>query len=74
VHGAHGAAGGAGRAGAGAPVAIALTSAGAVIEVLASRDGATWTLITTAPTGIACIAQTGEYWQPLAPAETGQRS
>ncbi len=50
------------------PVAIGLTAAGNVVEVLASGDGATWTLITTGPTGLSCVVQTGEHWQAIEPA------
>jgi hypothetical protein len=47
-----------------APVAIGLGSNGNLIEVLTSDDGATWTIIQTAPTGIACMVAAGESWQP----------
>lgn len=46
------------------PVAIGLSSDGYLLEVLTSRDGATWTIIQTAPTGIACLVAAGEGWQP----------
>lgn len=49
------------------PVAIGLTSSGTVIEVLASEDGETWTIIATGPTGISCVVQAGENWQPIEP-------
>jgi hypothetical protein len=47
-----------------APVAIGLASNGSLVEVLTSRDGTTWTIIQTAPTGIACLVAAGEGWQP----------
>ena len=49
------------------PVAIGLTSSGNIVEVLASGDGATWTLIATGPTGLSCVVQTGEHWQDIKP-------
>ena len=49
------------------PVAIGLTSSGNIVEVLASGDGATWTIITTGPTGLSCVVQTGEHWQEIKP-------
>lgn len=45
------------------PVAIGLTGAGNVVEVLTSGDGETWTIITTGPGGLTCVVQTGEHWQ-----------
>jgi hypothetical protein len=46
------------------PVAIGLASNGNLLEVLTSNDGTTWTIIQTAPTGIACMVAAGEGWQP----------
>ena len=48
------------------PVARAITG-GAVLEVLAAPNGATWTIIISYPTGLACVAAVGEGWQALAP-------
>jgi hypothetical protein len=52
-----------------APVAIGLASNGNLLEVLTSTDGSTWTIIQTAPTGIACMVAAGEGWQPKEPAQ-----
>ena len=46
------------------PIAIGLASTGNLLEVLISADG-TWTILITSPTGMACIAATGEHWQTL---------
>ena len=46
------------------PVAIALTSEGAVIEVLTSPVG-TWSILVTAPGGPTCLVAGGENWQPV---------
>lgn len=56
------------------PVAIGLSDGGTVIEVLARADGATWTIIATGPGGLSCIVQTGEGWQRIVPAPSGERS
>lgn len=48
------------------PVAMGLTSSGAVIEVLSSgENGQTWTMIATRPDGVSCVMATGESWQPV---------
>ncbi len=48
------------------PVAMGLTSAGAVIEVLTSPSGS-WTFLVTYPNGKTCIVASGQYWEPLKP-------
>jgi hypothetical protein len=47
-----------------APVATGLSNKGALVEVLSSLDGETWTIIVTKPNGISCIVDTGQAWQP----------
>lgn len=49
------------------PVAAGLAANGAVLELLMSKDGSTWTLIATGPNGITCIAATGTDWSPREP-------
>ena len=53
------------------PVAMGLTSSGAVIEVLTSPSG-TWTFLVTDPSGLTCMVATGESWEslPIVPAGT----
>ena len=46
-----------------APVAAGINNKGALIEVLSSEDGATWTILLTAPNGTSCIVETGQAWQ-----------
>lgn len=54
------------------PVAIGLTDNGALMEVLASTDGKTWTLLFSMPSGLSCLMATGQDWQSLPRiAETG---
>lgn len=54
------------------PVAMGLTNAGLLVEVLVSGDGASWTMIATNPNGITCVVQTGEDWQSFAPPTPGE--
>ncbi|MFQ5959492.1 MAG: hypothetical protein ACE5LF_09010 [Alphaproteobacteria bacterium] len=55
------------------PVAMGLTSAGTVIELLTSSSG-TWTILITYPNGTTCLAAAGEYWETLPPSAAGQVS
>jgi hypothetical protein len=48
-----------------APIAIGVTSAGGIMELLTSEKGRTWTLIVTRPNGLACLFAAGEGWEPL---------
>ena len=45
-------------------IAVALTSAGGLIEVLTAEDGETWTIIVTSPRGmLSCLVASGEGWR-----------
>ena len=48
-----------------APVAIGLAGSGGVIEVFATSDGSTWTIIITMPDGTSCMMAAGEAWENL---------
>lgn len=48
-----------------APIAQALTSDGKMVEVLAAKDGTTWTLLMTRPDGVTCALAEGEFWQTV---------
>ncbi len=48
-----------------APVAIGVTSAGGLVEVLSTGDGNTWTIIVSNPNGIACLLAAGEGWRAI---------
>ncbi len=48
-----------------APVAVGLTSAGGLVEVLTTDDGRTWTIIVTTPQGISCLVAAGEGWRDV---------
>jgi len=45
------------------PIAMGLASNGGLVELLASTDGTTWTVIVTNPSGLSCILAAGESWQ-----------
>lgn len=47
------------------PVAIGLSDNGSLLEILASTDGKTWTLLFSLPTGLSCLMATGQDWQSL---------
>ena len=49
------------------PIGRGLTSAGTMIEILASPDGSTWTILEVAPNGTACGRSEGQDWQEVAP-------
>ncbi len=46
------------------PVATGISMKGALIEVLSTKDGNTWTILLTAPNGISCVVDSGQAWQP----------
>ena len=48
-----------------APVAVGLTNKGALVEVLTSSDGKTWTIIVSSPGGMSCLGEAGENWRAL---------
>ncbi len=56
-----------------APVAIGLTTAGRVMELLAAENG-TWTIIVTAPNGVSCGVVAGEAFELLPPPKRGEES
>lgn len=43
--------------------AAGLASTGLVLETFVAGDGATWSIVTTGPNGVSCIALRGERWQ-----------
>ncbi len=45
-------------------VAMGLTSAGAVIEVLTSATG-NWSILLTYPNGVTCMVAAGDKWEAL---------
>lgn len=53
------------------PTEVGVTSQGGIIELLVSRDGTTWTLLFSHPTGPACLVASGEAWQALPTQDKG---
>jgi hypothetical protein len=49
------------------PVARGIDARGAVVELVATADGATWTILVVGPHGIACIAAHGRAWRGVPP-------
>ena len=55
------------------PISMGVTDGGGLIEVLATDDGKTWTIIVTTPQGMSCLVAAGEDWrtqdyeQPMGP-------
>lgn len=57
------------------PVAVAVTSTGALLEVLARPDGSTWSVLITLPDRSAtCIVSSGDNWRSVSAAVPGQDS
>lgn len=49
------------------PAAIGLSESGRLMEVFASPDGRTWTIVMTTPDGLACIMAAGKNWDVIIP-------
>lgn len=48
------------------PIAVGIAdNGGAVLELLASENGVTWTLLLTLPNGRSCLVATGQDWQTV---------
>ncbi len=56
------------------PIAAGLTAAALLIEVLASADGASWTIIATTSDGLSCLIAAGEGWRGIAAKPRGPRT
>lgn len=53
-----------------APIGFGLTE-GKMLELLTSKDGASWTIILTWPNGMSCMLSGGEAWRRLTPPQEG---
>ena len=47
------------------PTALGLQSNGQLVQVFASKDGMTWTIVTTRPDGVSCIVALGRNWESV---------
>ena len=55
------------------PVAMGLANNGGMIELLRSKDRATWTLILTMPDGVTCLIAAGQSWERVPVVAQGPR-
>ena len=53
------------------PVAMGLTSKGAVLEVFASKNGS-WTFLLTMPNGMTCVVDSGQAWETVVAVRSDQ--
>ena len=44
---------------------------GALLEIVMTPDGATWSMVVTSPGGISCLVATGEAWRAVEPEPEG---
>jgi hypothetical protein len=56
------------------PVAMGLASDGTLMQVFASKDGATWTLVRAMPDGNSCVMAGGEGWTEVPISAAGRVS
>ena len=47
------------------PVAFGLQSNGNLLQVYASEEKQTWTVVSTTPNGLSCIVAAGKTWENL---------
>jgi hypothetical protein len=47
------------------PVSIGLQGNGHLLQVFASKDTGSWTILSMAPNGIACIVAAGRSWEAM---------
>jgi hypothetical protein len=45
------------------PIAFGITENGALVQLIAAKDGKTWTLVIHNPKGISCLMAAGETWK-----------
>lgn len=47
------------------PIGMGVANTSALVEVLTTADGKTWTIIVTRPDGWACLVAFGEGWREI---------
>ena len=52
-------------------VSVGLETGGRLIEVFATADGGTWTMVMTTPNGVTCVIAAGLEWQDVEPKGNG---
>ncbi len=48
-----------------APVSIGVQANGHLLQVFASSESGTWTILSTSPTGLTCVIAAGRSWEML---------
>ena len=49
------------------PVSLGLQSNGRLLQVFTSEETGTWTIVSMAPNGTACVVAAGDNWESLTP-------
>ena len=52
-------------------VSVGLETSGRLIELFATADGETWTMVMTTPNGVTCVIAAGLEWQDVEPKGKG---
>ncbi len=47
------------------PIGMGVNSVGTLVEVIASEDGRTWSIIGTRPNGWSCVVTSGKEWRMM---------
>ncbi len=47
------------------PIGMGVNTVGTLVEVIASEDGRTWSIIGTRPNGWSCVVTSGEEWRMM---------
>lgn len=55
-------------------VAMGISNSGAVVELFATENGSTWTVIVTLPSGLTCALSAGEDWETLPKQPIGEKT
>ena len=53
------------------PISAGLGTGGRLIEVFATADGGTWTMVMSTPDGVTCVIAAGLEWQDVEPKGNG---
>jgi len=46
-------------------IALGVANNGGVVELFTAKDGSTWTIVITLPTGPTCLIAAGKDWEDL---------
>lgn len=56
------------------PVAFGVQADGNLLQVFASKESGTWTVVSTHPSGLGCLVASGRSWESLPPVATGPQA